>query len=165
MPGVALLLGYSWVYWQACVSVIAPTPPPQVEPPIPTGRMKAVSGGSWLEYLSIHCSSSRIGPSWKAVCSEESGAERPYCKQCRQTTGKHPILCVCVLLPSASRITPLPRQKAGMSALPESSGAQAPSRQHSGAALTPRPQELPEQAGNYLSEPLWLRTVEWPGRS
>lgn len=136
------------------------SPPPK----IPTGRMKAVSGGSWLEYLSIHRSSSRIGPSWKAVCSKESRAERPYCKHATRPLGSTPS-CVGVPLPSASRITSLSRQRARMSALPKSSGAQDPGGQHSGAALTQRPQELPEQARNYLSETPWLRNSEWPGRS
>lgn len=39
--------------------------------PVPTGRMKAVRGGSWPEYLSIHCSSSRMRPDSNVVRPEE----------------------------------------------------------------------------------------------
>lgn len=92
--GVALLLGKATVGSIGKPVFLPLHPPchPRLSPPIPTGRMKAVSGGSWLEYLSIHCSSSRIGPSWKAVCSKESRADRPYYKQCHQTTRRHPFL-------------------------------------------------------------------------
>lgn len=107
--------------------------------PIPTGRMKALSGGSWLEYLSIHRSSSRTGPSWKAVCSKESRAERPYCKHATRPLGNTPSFCVGALLPPASRITSLPRQRARMSALPESSRAQGSQWATLRATLTPRP--------------------------
>lgn len=48
----------------------------RVRLPVPTGRMNSVRGGSWLEYLSIHCSSSRMGPASNAVCPEESGSRR-----------------------------------------------------------------------------------------
>lgn len=44
---------------------------------VPTGRIKAVSGGSWLEYLSIHCSSSRMGPTSNVVCSVETRRPLP----------------------------------------------------------------------------------------
>lgn len=55
-------------------------PPPPSSPggdcPVRTGRMKAVRGGSWLEYLSIHRSSCRMGPVSNVVCPEGSGSRR-----------------------------------------------------------------------------------------
>lgn len=70
--------------------------------------------------------------------------------------GHPPSFCMGVPLPSALKVTSLPSQRALGSRLPVGSTR---------AVLTPRPQELPEQAENYLSEPPWLRNVEWPGRS
>lgn len=92
---------------------------PRLSPPVLTGRMKAVSGGSWLEYLSIHCSSSVMVPSSKAVCSEEPSDRKATPVSSHQSTRETPhpsAWASCQEFPSALRRTSFPRQ--GMRCLP-----------------------------------------------
>lgn len=56
--------------------------------------MKAVRGGSWLEYLSIHCSSCWMGPASNVVCPEEQKdmAMRPIMCQIIEETASVSLL-------------------------------------------------------------------------
>lgn len=132
-----------------------------------TGRINAVSGGSWREYWSIQRSSSRMGPSSKAVCSEESRSRKTHCQEAAPCQPGHQLIAPVPSIPhqpAVPRKLLPPAQKASSLPREQHSGHRAP---HS---LPPPPgpsgpPPLPTRPGNYLSEPPWLKSLVWPGQS
>lgn len=132
--------------------------------PVPTGRMKAVRGGSWPEYLSIHCSSSRMRPDSNVVRPEEPRVGHGHEAHRPEHRGNRPVPFHPVpfrLVPSK----PLPRPSQGLQArltgshvtprrVPAQSNPCRALRVHTGA-----------QRANYLSEPPGRRSGVSPGQS
>lgn len=147
-----------------CVSVHVLRHSHRAEAVIPTGRMKAVSGGSCLEYLSIHCSSSRMDPASKAVRSEESQSRTKGSSPRHQGRvpgpfhpGSHR------WLPPVQRVTPQPTP--GMMGKAACWWASQGLDSQEGTPGARGPSDHPHSTENYLSGPPWQRSAEWPGLS